>query len=195
MTFQLTISEKHEYSYTNNKLTQELVWEDEDMDGEISQSYKFEFAYDNSIDIDELALPDSWVEHNDFTDIWGEFQFSFGALSNVKWYQWDYETSSLKKYRDATYHYSNGGSGVAVNTLGKSGIKVGPNPFNETLSVSLSESTPATVSIYNVAGQKVFNASVKEDATISTVAWEKGIYMVHLTTESGKHEMAKLVKK
>jgi hypothetical protein len=195
MSFQLTISEKHEYSYTNGKLTQELVWEDEDMDGEISQSYKYEFAYDNSINIDDVALPDSWIEHNDFSDIWGEFQFSFGALSNVKWYQWDYDTEALKKYRDATYHYSSSGSGVAVNTLGVSCIKVGPNPFSESISVTLPESAPATVSVYNIAGLKVFSTQIKGYTAISTSPWEKGIYTIYFSAESGKIETFKLLKK
>jgi len=195
LSFQLAVSEKHEYNYTNNQLTQELVWQNIEMMGELSQSMKFEYTYNNAINIDDVVLPDSWIEHNDENDTQSEFIYYFGTLSNVKWYDWDYDTEAFKLYRDATYHYSNFGSGVAVNTLGISSLNIGPNPFSENISVSLSESAPSSISVYNIAGQKVFNTTVKGSKTISTTAWEKGIYMIHFTDQSGKHEIAKLVKR
>lgn len=194
-TFQLAISEKHEYSYTNNQLTQELVWEDEDMDGKLSQSYKFVFTYDNSIKPEDVVLPDSWIEHNDFGDIWGYFQFSFGALSNVKWYQWDYETESLKQYRDATYHYSNTGGEVAVINSNISTLKVGPNPFNNAITVSLPDNNNTLIAIYNIAGKVVYNASTNYSETINTSNWKPGIYMFHVHSGKDPLQITKLVKR
>jgi len=195
LTFQLAISEKHEYSYTNGQLTQELVWEDVDMNGEISQSYKFEFTYDNSINVEDVILPDSWLEHNDFNDTQSEFIFSFGALSNVKWYQFDYDTEALKQYREATYHYSNASGEVAVNNVNISNLKVGPNPFNNLITVSLSENEEALISVYNFAGQQIFKTSANSIKTINTSDWKPGIYMIQSTVGNDRKEITKLVKR
>jgi hypothetical protein len=195
LTLQLTISEKHEYSYTNNKLTQELVWEKLDMTAELSQSYKFDFTYDNSINIEDVILPDPQIEHNDYSDIWGEFQFSFGALSNVKWYQWDSETKALKQYRDATYHYSNTNSEVAVSNLNVSSVKVGPNPFNDNIIISLSENEDALISVYNFVGQQIYKTSANKIRTINTSDWKPGIYMIHINYGNDQNKITKLVKR
>jgi hypothetical protein len=195
LTFQLAISEKHEYSYTNNKLSQELVWEKFEMTGELSQSYKFEFTYDNSINIEDVVLPDSWIEHNDFSDIWGQFQFSYGALSNVKWYHLDQETNTLKQYRDATYHYSNTSGEVAVNNMNVSTLKIGPNPFNENITISLSENEDAQISVYNFAGQQIFKSSVNNIKVINTSDWKPGIYLIHANFGNDQNQITKLVKR
>jgi hypothetical protein len=195
MSLQLSVTEKHEYSYTNGQLTQELVWEDLEMDGELSQSYKFEYAYDNSINIEDVNLPDSWIEHNDFNDTQSEFIFSFGALSNVKWYHWDYETGALKQYRDATYHYSNASGEVAVNNVNISNFKVGPNPFNNAITVSPPENENTLISVYNITGQLVYNNSTNISKTINTSTWKSGIYILHINFGNGTLQKIKLVKK
>jgi hypothetical protein len=194
LTFQLSVSEKHEYSYANNKLIQQLVWQKLDQMGELSQSQKFEYSYDNSIDNKEVILPDSWIEHNGFSDVYSEFVFSFGTVSNIKWYDWDYTTETLKPFRDAIYHYSKSEGGVEVNTLITNSIKVGPNPFNGNLTITLSENCTGQISIYTLSGQKVYNTPVNNSKTISTSNWKDGIYMVQFLNENGERELVKLVK-
>jgi hypothetical protein len=195
LSFQLAIFEKHEYSYTNNKLSQELVWEKLEVTGELSQSYKFEFAYDNSINIEDVILPNSLIEHNEYSDIWGYFQFSFGALSNVKWYKWDEETKALKQYHDATYHYSNTSGEVAVNNMNLSTLKIGPNPFNESITISLSGNEDAHVTVYNFAGQQIFKSSVNNMKEINTSDWKPGIYLIHANFGNDQNKITKLVKR
>lgn len=196
LTFQLALSEKHEYSYTDNQLSQELIWQNEGMMGELSQTMKFEYTYDNSINIEAVVLPDSWIEHNDeYNDIESEFVYYFGTISNVKWFSRNYETESLQQYRDATYHYSNFGGGVAAENISTSSVKVGPNPFDESITFSQIENTTSQISIYNVSGQKVYDTLSKGTKTINTSTWQPGIYIIHVNSGNTSQPVKKIIKR
>jgi hypothetical protein len=194
-TFQLAISKKYEYTYTNDQLTQELVWEKDMMTSQLMQSQKFLFSYDNSIDHEKLILPDSWIDHNDYDDFWGLFYYQFGTLSNVKWYQRDWETTELKLFREATYHYADSGISLDIKNMNVSNFKIGPNPFNENITFSHPEIAPVLISVYNFAGQLVYNSIVNGSGSINTSAWEKGIYMVDTKVGDLNHQRIKLIKR
>jgi hypothetical protein len=192
--YQIAVSEKREYTYTNDQLTQELVLEKDMMTGNLSQSQKYVFSYDNSIDHEKLILPYSWIDHNDYDDFWGLFYYQFGTLSNVRWYQRDYETTELKLFRDATYHYAESDISVDIKNMNVSNFKIGPNPFNENITISLSEIAPVRISVYNIAGQLVYNSLVNSSESINTSAWEKGIYLVETKVGDSKLQRIKLIK-
>ncbi len=196
LTFQLGLSEKHEYSYKNGQLSQELIWQNPELQGELIQTMKFEYTYNNTINVDDVVLPDSWIEHiDDYNDVQSEFVYHFGTVSNVKWFDRDYETESLKQYRDATYHYSNFGGGVAINNKNSASVKVGPNPFNENLTISPAENTPSQISFYNISGQKVYDTLSKETRTINTSAWQPGVYVIHINSEKTGQKVVKIIKR
>jgi hypothetical protein len=195
MTSQLAIYNKHEYTYINDQLTQELIWEKDLVTDQLSQSQKYVFSYDNSIDHEKLILPDSWIDHNDFDDFWGLFYYQFGTLSNVKWYDLNYETAALKLSRDATYHYADSGITVDIKNMNISNLKIGPNPFNENITISLSEIAPVGISVYNIAGQLVYSSMVNSSESINTSVWEKGIYLVETKVGDSKLQRIKLIKR
>ena len=156
----------------------------------------FRSTYDNSINIEEVVLPDSWIEHNDeYNDIESEFVYYFGTISNVKWFSRNYETESLQQYRDATYHYSNFGGGVAAENISTSSVKVGPNPFDESITFSQIENTTSQISIYNVSGQKVYDTLSKGTKTINTSTWQPGIYLIHVNSGNTSQPVKKIIKR
>jgi len=195
-TFQLGLSEKHEYSYNNNQLSQELIWQNIELQGELIQTMKFEYTYNNTINVDDVVLPDSWIEHiDDYNDVQSEFVYHFGTVSNVKWFDRNYETETLKQYRDATYHYSAFGGNVAINNKNSASVKIRPNPFDESLTISPAENTLSQIMVYNTLGQMVYSSTSAETTTINTSTWQPGVYVLHFNSEKTGQKVAKIIKR
>jgi hypothetical protein len=67
-----------------------------------------------------------------------------------------------------------------------------PNPTSGSFTVEGADI--ARVEVYNLVGQKVFEAE-SQKATIDATNWNKGIYLVNITSQSGAIETKKLVVK
>jgi hypothetical protein len=67
-----------------------------------------------------------------------------------------------------------------------------PNPTSGQFTVEGADI--ARVEVYNLVGQKVFEAE-SQKATIDATNWNKGIYLVNITSQSGAIETKKLVVK
>ena len=92
---------------------------------------------------------------------------------------------------------------LGVNNMQTAGsdVKVWPNPFNEDLTLSLSEGEgtarvlPAEVKIFNIVGQLVYSSIINSNkAQISTKDLAKGVYLLQLTKPDGGSEVRKLLK-
>lgn len=195
MTFSLKISDKHEYNYSGNQLAEEIVWESEYFNGTLTQSFKFLYTYDNSIDAKNLILPESSLEDNAYNDLQSEFVFSFGALANVKWLKLNFETMKLEQYREATYHYKGFAGSLADRYVRSGELKVGPNPFWQVLTIRIPSGQEEQISVFNSIGQTVYEMKACGEVVINSSLWQPGLYIVKWFAEGSKPEMIKMIKR
>ncbi len=194
LTFKLAISEKHEYNYSGKQLKEEVIWETGYFSSDLIQTYKYVYSYDNSIKTEDLILPDSWLEHNGYEDIQSEFVFSFGALSNAKWYQLNYETLKLEMHRDASYHYKSFSGGTGFNQFMSKELKANPNPFKNNLNLQVPPDELCLVRIFTPEGKKIFEAQMIGENRIETSSWDAGIYIVKIISKQRQEKVIKLIK-
>ena len=69
-----------------------------------------------------------------------------------------------------------------------------PNPVKDELNI-VSKEKVTSVSIYNVAGQKVLNNAPLRNGTVNMSTYAPGVYIVTTILENGKTEVFKVVKK
>ncbi|WP_395050727.1 T9SS type A sorting domain-containing protein [Flavobacterium sp.] len=112
------------------------------------------------------------------------------VLSNIGQIKLESATGSTTTYFDNLYFWK---TTLGVAKFDASGIKMYPNPVKNTLTID-ANSAIQRVSVYNVLGQEVMNASPKSNTvTLQTNELQKGVYMV--TTEiDGKTSTSKVVK-
>ena len=73
-------------------------------------------------------------------------------------------------------------------------VSVWPNPFVDELTIG-NISSVTTISIYNVLGQSVYKTSLyKNNTTISTKRFAKGVYVVDLVYSDGMREVRRVLK-
>ena len=94
-------------------------------------------------------------------------------------------------YIDNVYFYDK--TALKVSKFDASGIKMYPNPVQNTLTIE-ANSEIQRVSVYNVLGQEVMSRSPKSNSTtLQTNDLQKGVYMVK-TEIDGNVSMSKIVK-
>ena len=83
---------------------------------------------------------------------------------------------------------------LVVSDTAKSKVSFYPNPVNDVLNISADQKI-TSVSIYNVAGQKVINNVKANDGKINVSRLVAGTYIVTAILENGKTETFKVIKK
>ena len=102
-----------------------------------------------------------------------------------------FEPPGTTLYIDNVYFYRP--ATLGVSKFDASGIKMYPNPVQNTLTIE-ANSEIQRVSVYNVLGQEVLSRSPKSNATtLQTNDLQKGVYMVK-TEIDGNVSMRKIVK-
>jgi hypothetical protein len=96
---------------------------------------------------------------------------------------------------DGTFEWSNI---VIVNTkdVNNANIEVYPNPFNNNVTVSLADNTPATIEVVSLQGVSVYNAttnSTNSFANVNLTQLTSGVYFIKVT-QNGNTTVQKLVK-
>jgi hypothetical protein len=68
------------------------------------------------------------------------------------------------------------------------GVSLTPNPTQNDVKITFTGTNEASIVIYDVQGKAVMTADhVQSGAMLSTQAFERGVYMVHILTTSGNH--------
>jgi len=83
---------------------------------------------------------------------------------------------------------------VGINDIAESTISCYPNPVEDVLSITSNEPV-ASVSVYNIAGQKVLNIAKPKDGKVNMSQYAPGTYIVTAVLENGKTERLKVIKK
>ena len=84
---------------------------------------------------------------------------------------------------------------VGVNEADQKNIAVRPNPATDNFTVTLVDNTTASIQLYNIVGQMVYNQTTSEQAaTINVSDLTSGIYMLKVS-QSGKTYTTKVVVK
>jgi hypothetical protein len=83
---------------------------------------------------------------------------------------------------------------VAISENTTSGnIEIYPNPASECLNIIVLQKEECSLTITNLAGNKVFSSTVSQKRQIQTTDWEKGVYLVQLVSENGYREIRKII--
>jgi len=100
--------------------------------------------------------------------------------------------------RDTNYtsfgaeHWSQPSSGIA--STGLPAIKVGPNPFNQTLTIQTSL-TGYRVMVTNVTGSTIWESVLRTGShDIPTDSWPAGAYLVAIRDEQGLRQVMKVLR-
>ena len=83
---------------------------------------------------------------------------------------------------------------LAVNNVSKSTVSFYPNPVKDELNITSKEKV-TSVSVYNIAGQKVLNNAQLRDGKINMSQYTPGTYIVTVILENGRTETFKAIKK
>jgi hypothetical protein len=65
-------------------------------------------------------------------------------------------------------------------------VKIFPVPANDVLNISKESEEKMSLSVYNAIGQAVYSGSVYSEIKLDVKDWAKGVYYIHLSSESGK---------
>jgi hypothetical protein len=96
---------------------------------------------------------------------------------------------------DGTFEWSNIVI-VSANDANNTNIDVYPNPFNNNVTVSLVDNTPATIEVVSLQGVSVYNAttnSTNSFAHVNLTQLTSGVYFIKVT-QNGNTTVQKLVK-
>jgi hypothetical protein len=114
-----------------------------------------------------------------------------GALANASIVYYKLKSVDF----DGTFTWSNIVS-VSLNTR-NNGVAVYPNPFNNNLTISVTETADATVEIFTLQGVSVYNSNhtaVNGTITLNNVnSLNNGVYFIKVT-QNGNTTVEKLVK-
>ena len=90
------------------------------------------------------------------------------------------------------------GSFVPESTSGinefATSVSVYPNPFNNSLTVSIGMQEDCELTVMDCHGRELFNTSINEKLTLSTDDWSYGVYMVKVTNLDGITKITKIIK-
>jgi hypothetical protein len=96
---------------------------------------------------------------------------------------------------DGTFEWSNMVI-VAANDNNNATIDVYPNPFNNNITLSLVDNTPANIEVVTMEGVNVFNTTTNNNssfANINLTQLTNGVYFIKVT-QNGNTSVQKLVK-
>lgn len=124
------------------------------------------------------------------------FIWNHGWYHNSQGYDTDYECAFVIKNADDEILYTSGelSDGVfltydndcehsAVTEVNASNVRLYPNPTNGILNIE--GEGAMNISVMNTLGQKVFETTATDNATIDLNGCESGIYMIQIKSESG----------
>jgi len=90
------------------------------------------------------------------------------------------------------------GSFVPESTSGinefATSVSVYPNPFNNSLTVSIGMQEDCELTVMDCHGRELVNTSINEKLTLSTDDWSYGVYMVKVTNLDGITKITKIIK-
>jgi len=90
------------------------------------------------------------------------------------------------------------GSFVPESTSGinefATSVSVYPNPFNNSLTVSIGMQEDCELTVMDCHGRELVNTSINEKLTLSTDDWSYGVYMVKVTNLVGISKITKIIK-
>jgi len=69
-----------------------------------------------------------------------------------------------------------------------------PNPFNESISISILNAMDYTVSVFDCNGRIVYSSNISSSDQISTSSWNRGVYIVEMKNELGDSKIQRLIK-
>ena len=102
---------------------------------------------------------------------------------------------NLKRPGISVYASCNDCAWVGVAEADQKNISVRPNPATDNFTVTLVDNTNASIQLYNIVGQMVYNQTTSEQAaTINVSDLTSGIYMLKVS-QSGKTYTTKVVVK
>ena len=73
-------------------------------------------------------------------------------------------------------------------------VSVYPNPFNNSLTVSIDMEGDCELTVMDCHGRELVNTSINEKLTLSTDDWSYGVYMVKVTNLDGITKITKIIK-
>ena len=73
-------------------------------------------------------------------------------------------------------------------------VSVYPNPFNNSLTVSIEMEGDCELTVMDCHGRELVNTSINEKLTLSTDDWSYGVYMVKVTNLDGITKITKIIK-
>jgi hypothetical protein len=73
-------------------------------------------------------------------------------------------------------------------------VSVYPNPFNNSLTVSIDMEEDCELTVMDCHGRELVNTSINEKLTLSTDDWSYGVYMVKVTNLVGISKITKIIK-
>ncbi len=178
-----------------------------------SQTFAGYNTYNVTLDLESYELP---VDTAADTKYWLTVSASSASAQNIFWVGYEYTegwaTSSNYQSEDGgaswtqiTYdgigdHYESiwtvdaACEDLAVSNTTKSALSYYPSPVVDYLNISSKENI-TSVSVYNIAGQKVLNNSQLRDGKINMSSYAPGTYIVTAILSSGKVETFKVLKK
>ena len=115
------------------------------------------------------------------------------ANGGSTWSQVIEQTQQDKTY-DSIWSIDGDCTVLGTSNTKTSGINYYPNPVNDVLNISADQKI-TSVSIYNVAGQKVINNVKADNGQINVSRLTSGTYIVTAILENGKTETFKVIKK
>ena len=69
-----------------------------------------------------------------------------------------------------------------------------PNPFNESISISILNAMDYAISVFDCNGRIVYSSNISSSAQISTSSWNRGVYIVEMKNEFGDSKIQRLIK-
>lgn len=134
-----------------------------------------------------------------YNSVWLEDLTTGKKVDLLKNAEYEFNAEEIGKDYEFIIHFSNkkqlagNENSVNTNTLNES-TSVYNTPSNVVVKFSMDESTPVTISVYNLAGQKVMeniNANVTDDRIALPLQKENGLYL--LLIQSGNEQITRKI--
>jgi hypothetical protein len=150
--------------------------------GKWTEVWKEEYAFNNTYSFDDLILP-----FDDYDEIFTHM------LTEIKDYSWNLNTLTWELGYKTTLRYSEQNY-TSVSQRGKDIVSVYPNPFAESVSISLPASNSKIIfDLFDQQGRKLMTRLISSDQKVSLQGLNKGMYVYRLNVD-GKIQSGKLVK-